>query len=150
MKRIQFNYLFLLSMMLSVAFPVRLQSQTSTIEYTYDAAGNRTGRAVIVLRSVVIAEEKEEQPFVAFDLFADLSVRIHPNPTKGFVTVVILNLQQEQQVDLLLFDITGKMLISKQNAGTSTDMDLSGYVNGTYILKVVSGENVYDWKIIKQ
>ncbi|MCL1942161.1 MAG: T9SS type A sorting domain-containing protein [Candidatus Azobacteroides sp.] len=122
----------------------------NTIQYGYDASGNRTSRTIL-LPSAPKSQVPEQQNMPAYtDLFAGLNISIYPNPTKGQLTVQIDGLQPEQTVDILVYSLSGSLLLKKTKVGAVTDIDIGSRPAGTYVMKIVSGENTTEWKIIKE
>jgi exo-beta-1,3-glucanase (GH17 family) len=77
-------------------------------------------------------------------------IKIYPNPTKD-----ILNLEIENQIEdfeISILSETGQVLSSKQIKRNGTkkieQLDLSGYVSGTYLIKIVSDKNIEVEKIL--
>jgi para-nitrobenzyl esterase len=70
---------------------------------------------------------------------------VYPNPTNGFVTInpVVRN----KQMMISIYDFTGKKIFAGKNLGT---LDFSRYSSGVYQIKIVSGEQVWQTKVIKQ
>lgn len=63
---------------------------------------------------------------------ASLMVNIYPNPTNGQVTV-----QTTSGVSRIeIIDITGKVLVSRENCRTTEEFDLSSYAAGTYHVSI--------------
>ncbi len=125
-------------------------SKTQSVSFGYDAAGNRINR-VIVLNQLRSAQEEEpvEEIFYS-EVLKDLEIRIYPNPTEGLLKVDILNLPEQQTADIFLYNLSGKLLITKKGVSGSTDIDLTGYPAGTYLMKIIAGEQHTEWKIIKK
>ncbi|HEX8528515.1 MAG TPA: T9SS type A sorting domain-containing protein, partial [Cytophagales bacterium] len=65
------------------------------------------------------------------------AIRVYPNPTRGIVTLV-LPAGLGVPVQLSVYDARGKQLLSRSlAAGTEkTDVDLSGYAAGLYLIKL--------------
>lgn len=71
--------------------------------------------------------------------FKDCEFKVFPNPSTGLFTLEITNKSPETQVDLSIYDNTGKEILVQQlriNEKLSKTIDLSGYKAGTYILTV--------------
>lgn len=71
--------------------------------------------------------------------FKDCDVMVFPNPSKGVFTLEIINKPNEIQMDLSVYDITGKEIINQRfrvDENLRKTIDLSGYNPGTYILNV--------------
>jgi len=128
------------------------------IQYTYDAIGRRTSRNVIVLKSASYISTKDsvglEQAFVPGETYEEnlgnQKVIIYPNPTQGQLLVEIQGYEKETNTALYLFDLSGKLLISRKPANSTMPLDLSGYSVGTYVLKIVLGDKTSEWKIMKE
>jgi hypothetical protein len=120
------------------------------IHYTYDTAGNRISRTIVLNTVQKMAAQQEETIPVYRDLFADMNISIYPNPTKGQLIVQIDGLKTEQSVDIILYDMTGKIILKKTKVSATTDIDITGQAPGSYILKFFCGESTTEWKIIKE
>lgn len=124
--------------------------------YTYDNAGNRTGRTTTIFRSSEAEAVEEKQEITALpELTAEKDILVYPNPTQGHFVVDIENLSRENlKGDALLFDMNGKLLAKKNIHSHSEhkklDFNISHYPAGTYILNIRIGENTFTWKIIKK
>lgn len=79
------------------------------------------------------------------------SKNIYPNPTSGFFSVKISSLYGKQ-VQIGVFDMTGRKVIGREETviSPSLDLDLSGEAKGTYMIYILSGEKVMIGKIIKR
>lgn len=151
---------FFLRILLYSAFLLMLGgtvfSQTA-IAYDYDDNGNRISRHIVYLKSgrVVTADtttkfEKEAEKEIQQEQLGELTLRIYPNPTHGEVVVETTGKDSHIQIECNLYGSSGKLLVEKKQSGDIFPIDLSGYSNGMYILKIKIGEKVSEWKIIKQ
>ena len=66
--------------------PILLVGQ-NTIKYSYDAAGNRTERTIILATKSAIVQSDT----IFTDQLAERDIKIYPNPTDGFLKVEIGN-----------------------------------------------------------
>ncbi len=82
-----------------------------------------------------------EEPTIA-DLLA-----VYPNPTHHWLT---LEWTGVSSYSVSLFDLQGRVLIPQQIQGISTELDLSPFPAGLYLLKVQSSQGLVTRKIIKQ
>ena len=85
-----------------------------------------------------------------FDFEGKNALKLSPNPTQE---VVYFELPEDVGTEGLskVFDITGKLLVSqKMTTDNLQRIDLQGFANGTYFIKVVSGEDTYVGKVVKQ
>jgi hypothetical protein len=65
------------------------------------------------------------------------TVKLFPNPTTNSIT---LNLDGISNVNLELFDIQGKLLLTKNRAFNQEQIDVSAFKTGTYFLRILSNE----------
>ena len=73
-------------------------------------------------------------------------INIFPNPTKGMVTITN---QDNLSIDKIeIVDTLGK-IVSEETSSTS-QIDISKFSKGIYILKIHSGKSVFQKKIVKQ
>jgi len=73
----------------------------------------------------------------------DNTITLYPNPTNGLVQIEILNQTIER---VMVYDIQGMLI---QNT-TESQIDLSKYSNGTYMIRAKTEKGIYAYKIIKQ
>ena len=79
-----------------------------------------------------------DQNYVAIDLTsADenqaLDFKLYPNPTNGLITIELEGLQK-----VMVYNALGQALISKEANGDALQLDLSGFENGLYWVKVMT------------
>ena len=74
------------------------------------------------------------------------AIAVYPNPTKGIVTISSVKNIPFDKIEIV--DVLGKT-VSVKTENTS-QIDISEFSNGIYILKIHSGETVFQKKIIKQ
>ena len=126
-----------------------LRAQTN-YDFTYDAAGNRIRRAVVVLSKGDCPGETGGRSDASDSqvIETDEGIRLFPNPTKGMVR---LEAAGADKVDYyLLSDVHGRRVDSGKETGPTLSFDLSGQPSGIYLLEVVVGGNTTYYKIIKQ
>ena len=77
---------------------------------------------------------------------------VYPNPIKNN-TININSVEfYDKETPIEIYDLTGKLLFSKTYHATSNQLkvDVTSIPNGIYILKVISKEEIFNYKIIKQ
>lgn len=134
-----------------------LFAQNHAIEFTYDAAGNRTERHVIELKSpensqeqnVKSGEQKSGNDVVFTEQLGEQEISIFPNPTKGELSVKITNLKLVSMARIELYTLAGELLLASM-LEAETVIDLSAMDNGTYILKILLDDRVSTWKVVKE
>lgn len=75
-------------------------------------------------------------------------VNVFPNPTTDLINVKI-NQTDLKGYDIKLFDISGKILYSKNIKSNNNQLDLSQYNAGQYILKVSNKKSTRSFSIVK-
>ncbi len=73
-------------------------------------------------------------------------IDVFPNPTDGLLRVTLLS--PTTYARLQLFDFSGK-LMQEQGFTGETELDLSGYSQGVYLVKVVSADKTFTQKVVK-
>lgn len=128
----------------------------NSIEYHYDAAGNRISRQVCLLRSAVIENQEDsisDPPILSHT--AQGQIRIAPNPTHGLLHVSI-NTQGDgtdktsKELRLLLYSAEGALLQDHKTLDREMSLNLFTYPPGHYILKVFLADTRIEFKIVKQ
>lgn len=66
---------------------------------------------------------------------------IFPNPTNGLVTVRF-TAEPNSRPMVALYDTKGRKLLSREISSDETQLDLSGWAKGLYLLRVTDGKNV--------
>jgi hypothetical protein len=72
---------------------------------------------------------------------------VYPNPTNSHIVFTTNMGNTKFKLDIL--DINGRLIQSYNSSGTKKEMDVSGYINGVYILKISSAEQSSFVKFIK-
>jgi hypothetical protein len=132
----------IISLLLSATIGIHAQSVT----YTYDSAGNRTARVIILNKS----PQAQKTTTVLPDLIAEKAIVIYPNPTDGILTVEIKDYTDDVQADFRLTDLSGRLISSRKATSATQTFDLSRQTAGIYLLQIrIDGESTV-WKIIKK
>jgi hypothetical protein len=110
------------------------------IQYTYDAAGNRTKQEYICTTGCATCRQAVN--------VQQTSV-LYPNPTTGKFSVRFTEVLKNAIISLT--DVQGKILQQLKGNGYQLDFDISSYSAGTYFLKIVQDNKlVINEKVIKQ
>ncbi len=131
---------------------------TAQITFTYDAAGNRISRALVIKK--VNTNKGNTLSNDIYKNFLDLDedttidnvkVVISPNPNGGKFSVTINSLnKQPNKIEIYLHTMLGKQIYHTKQATRLTTIDITNRKNGTYILTVVVNGTKETWKVIKQ
>lgn len=127
-----------------------IHAQQTVYDYSYDAAGNRIRRRVVVLaRDIPGMTEAEQSGQAALD---DGNVRLYPNPTRGEVVIELAD--GSELVKYVLTDASGRGIGTGNEPASSLRLDLSGHPDGIYLLELVfqkeDRKEKRHYKIIKQ
>ena len=132
----------------------------TTIRYTYDNAGNRTDREVIVFRianpslndSALSATQANDSISAFSENIGNFSVSVFPNPTLGRLTLKIINNHAPEQVQLseiFIYNEAGTLLEQIKTKDMEQNLDFSTYTVGIYYLKVMINGKNKTFKIVK-
>lgn len=129
-----------------------LFSQT-VYEFTYDDAGNRIKREVIVLSNS--QQENDEQEVTLSDSLItmddNMQFSAYPNPTQDEIHVKIDEafLKQDNK-QLAVYDMNGVLLKSKRIRSVHESIDMNKLPPGSYLLKITGNDYKKEWRILKK
>lgn len=126
-----------------------LQVKAQTVNFTYDNDGNMIQRKLIEVGPSGVKADSNDTVSVSEEL-GEQKVTIYPNPTKGLFQVVTKVLDGKQKNYFLLYSLAGARLQQKEISNRTTDIDISNYPAGAYLLDIFLGNKVSRWKVIKQ
>lgn len=118
------------------------------IRYSYDNAGNRTKREIVLTRNEVMEDAGSVEPFS--DMISEHEIQIYPNPTEGDLNISISNVSYDNQISIALYDMNGKLIRKENTATERVNINISDAPNGIYIMQIMIDEKVTTWKIIKK
>lgn len=115
------------------------------LSYTYDAAGNRISRTIVLgLKNADV----QQQEFT--ETIAKKEIKIYPNPVESFLTVSIAGFGDDIVSEYLIYNLAGAQVKREKISGELTTLDMSSFSSGTYVLQIsVNGEKSV-WKIVKE
>ncbi|MDX1471963.1 MAG: T9SS type A sorting domain-containing protein [Flavobacteriaceae bacterium] len=79
---------------------------------------------------------------------AELDFTISPNPASTKINLRVLNLDSE--VTLTVIDVLGKKILSKSLSQVNTSIDVSGWNNGVYLIRITSDKKTQTKRFVKQ
>jgi len=139
------NILF--SLLFSISFFVILSvNAQQKIGYTYDEAGNRVQKKIVLTGPIDDDYGRKAQKFQ--DEVDELSVLIYPNPTSDRVIVNVQN-EFDKSSSMVLLDMKGNVLQTIPTINQINEFDLSSYTKGSYILSIINNKKSSNWVIIK-
>jgi YD repeat-containing protein len=125
------------------------EAQTN-ISFTYDAAGNRVKREIIIPKSSKANTDTASSIKPITELLGKLKITIYPNPTRGQLSVEITNMPTDASGEIRIYNIAGNVIQYQKTVGSLNQLDFSVYPTGVYVLYIKVGQNESKWKIIKQ
>jgi hypothetical protein len=79
------------------------------------------------------------------DIPAELDLQLYPNPV-----IDILSIQASADIEQIsLFDMQGRLLVTAAVNNESYELDMSRFMKGTYIIRIITADRTYISKIIK-
>jgi YD repeat-containing protein len=146
MKKLQYFFILLFSLTLLIAYSGKAQTSYT---FGYDASGNRTSRTIslksafIPQNDTIVAKKKTFE-----DLIGNREVKIYPNPTQGQLQIE-LPYVENLNATLRVYGMQGALIREVKVKDFTTNVDLSRYPNGMYILKISIDDLSSEWRIIK-
>ncbi len=133
---------------------------TQNFTYTYDAAGNRIARVVVLPPSKSTlqnngstnneTEEEIAEEKTLKDKLGSFDLLVYPNHTKGLVIVKICGEETIESATYNVYDVGGKQVANGTVASSMLLVNLSQQIAGTYNLRVTINDKQQSWKIIKK
>ena len=92
----------------------------------------------------------EQSTLSTEELKLQSSIRVFPNPTTYLVNVDLSQLPQGEY-QLYLLDLSGKVVYNQTATKSNTEIDMSSFATGTYVLNVQTKgtQKVETFKIVK-
>ena len=144
------------------------------IEYTYDENGNRVSRMLITVEQLqsktiylpaiysvnpnssipkqALAGATEDESIEELEIMTEegeITTIVYPNPNKGLIKIDISNMQPGSNNEMRLYDLNGTELKIVKNFESHTEINISQFKDGIYILRIKINKSIHDWKIIK-
>ena len=80
----------------------------------------------------------------------DLNSSLFPNPATNSLTLNLSQLQQLQNASLSIYDIQGKQLLQQSLTEQQTQINISSFAKGIYIVKLQTDEVTLQSKFVKE
>lgn len=139
-----------IAIILTLMLPMIMSVQSQTVQFSYDAAGNRVLRTIraekITKADTVFSASNEKE------ILSDRSIvglRIFPNPTSTVLNIEFAILPQTP-VEYTFSEISGRLLEEGPIISALTPLNLQNFGKGVYVLQVKTSSENEKFKIIKQ
>jgi len=117
------------------------------MHYVYDNSGNR----VAVEKAPDLRQENNVTGVNDIpEISSDGNIHVYPNPTTGIIHVEFQESQPDNDIQIMLYDLSGKFVAKYQGGGDKGVIDVGNQPNGVYVLKVMLNNKVSTLKIIKK
>lgn len=75
-------------------------------------------------------------------------LKVFPNPTKDLITIRLK--VKTDNMNYGLYDVDGKLIIQNKIFDQTSQIDMSPYASGIYLLKIKNNKQINSFKIIKK
>ncbi len=128
------------------------ETTTFTIVFTPSASGSR------IAEISINNNDADENPYnftvtgndssnFVLENISDSIVSVYPNPTSGLVN---FDFSENQVYNITITDITGKIVLIKNNPVNNETVDISNYSEGIYFVSVKTNEQIITTKLVKK
>lgn len=118
------------------------------MSYSYDSAGNRIKREIVLSPNRMPKAGGNDISSVS-DLLGDKKIKILPNPSQGIIQIEIVGYEDSDVCTISLYSVSGQILTNVKIISNITDIDISGFPDGIYILAIQLNGHSSTWTIIK-
>ena len=145
-------------------------AQLKTINYSYDATGNKVQRTITVIQNLAPTPNNNKDSIIAIAdeikgiINADTSlsqakgegvtngdIKVFPNPVKYKLNVQFKGKASAEGCKLQIYDGLGKLFYSQDALQTQTEVNMEAAKKGAYFMVIATkdGKRMY-WKLIKE
>ncbi len=141
MKKLICVFIILLSIL-------QANSQTTRVGFECDDDGNMKLRKVVEVVPQGAKRNEEAKPIE--EKIGELKIVIYPNPTNGIMQLSISGLDTKQNNYYSLYSLNGSLLKKEIITVNMTEINISSFTPGTYLMDINLGDKVSRWKVIKK
>ena len=148
------NPLSMKSIVIAIVFSIMsiasfARSFNQSVNYGYDACGNRVLRQVVLGKFNKSVSADSQQQAYSEEQLGVVQVRIYPNPTHGRLKVMLAT-SEELCATIEVFDMQGRRVCHLASSNQENDIDLSSQPDGIYLMRLTVGGEQSTWRILKQ
>jgi len=147
------------SILLALVMILSLTGATAqTIEYNYDANGNRISRVIVLKKSIDTGEVTDTESLSQLlppnqtpvkDHLDKANITIYPNPTNSTITIEMSDYQEEIIMAHVLSSNGSLLLEGEIRNQNKYSVDLSRFASGQYYLILTRKNETISYTIIK-
>ena len=146
---------------------VAVKAQTTTVNYTYDASGNRVSRTFNV--QPIAPPQNNNNNTVAADIQSILTadsllktkgaevsitegdIKVFPNPVQYKLNVQFRGTAEAEGCSMQIYDGAGRLFHKRDALQNNTEVDMQQANTGNYYMVIITkeGKRLY-WKLVKQ
>ena len=119
-----------------------IEHLTDTLPHHFHVVVNTYDRCATATSSEVVGQFKRNQIVQ--------NVTLSPNPTNGVVSLYLPQHNLTPVASVVFYDIDGHLMLEQTNVPHQTVFDISGWASGIYVAKVVQGDDVYIFRLVKR
>lgn len=131
-----------------------LYNQNNTLGFDYDFNGNLKERTIILgtrTKSANAQSSRQNYPQEKYsETMGNAEILIFPNPTHGKLSVKVTGYDISQKTSINIYNLSGKVVKQVSPIREINDIDMSAYSNGMYVMRIIIGDKVSEWKIMKE
>ncbi|MDD3322822.1 MAG: T9SS type A sorting domain-containing protein [Paludibacter sp.] len=125
------------------------QAKAQTVEFSYDLDGNMEERKILIVGPQTVKASSVVPETITEEL-GEQKISIYPNPTKGMFQVEVKLLDTNLKNYLRLYSLSGANILEMKIESEFTNIDISKYPTGAYLMDLYLGDKVSKWKVIKK
>lgn len=140
---------YLILSLASLPFVAKAQNSVS---YSYDAAGNRVRRELVVPapRAKAMLQSLEMHGTSYSDVIDSHSVQIKQDDENEVLKVSVLGLKSSDKCTFGVYTASGVQALLSDVKSESVEIDISSLPSGIYMMRVAINETGKTWKIVKK
>ncbi|MGB1206805.1 MAG: M6 family metalloprotease domain-containing protein [Chitinophagales bacterium] len=86
--------------------------------------------------------------FGIFDTNESLTTKLYPNPTNNLVTISVKTMGWENDINIAVMDMTGKIVMQENTTSSETTLDISHLNEGFYFVKTENAGAISTTKLV--